>query len=123
MKTKDSKINSSIDVLKWIVGLLIVAGGVAANYYYIAQPAPIRLIGWIVLVMVVAGIFATTEQGQRFLHFAKESKVELQKVVWPSRHETVQSTAIVAVMVVAVSFMLWLMDMGIFWAVGRVTSI
>jgi preprotein translocase subunit SecE len=123
MKTKNSKTDSSLDILKWIVALLLIAGGLAANYYYITQPMPIRLIGWIVLVAVAGGILLTTEQGQRFLRFAKESKVEMQKVAWPSRQETTKSTVMVAVMVMFVSLILWLMDMGIFWVIGLVTSI
>ncbi|PVV26714.1 MAG: preprotein translocase subunit SecE, partial [gamma proteobacterium symbiont of Ctena orbiculata] len=43
--------------------------------------------------------------------FASASRIEVRKVVWPSRQETVQTTLIVFVMVLIMGIVLWLFDM------------
>ena len=45
--------------------------------------------------------------------FLREVKVELKKVTWPSRKETVASTAVVIILVVIISSFLGLVDMGL----------
>jgi len=42
--------------------------------------------------------------------FLKEVKVEMQKVSWPSRPSVINSTITVLVAVIALSFMLWVID-------------
>ena len=55
--------------------------------------------------------------------FAKEAKLELQKVVWPTRQETIQTTSIVMVMVAITGFVLWGIDSGMLWAIGKITHL
>jgi preprotein translocase subunit SecE len=50
------------------------------------------------------------EQGIQFL---REVKVELKKVVWPSRKQTMGSTAVVIVLVLIISFFLGVVDFGL----------
>lgn len=45
--------------------------------------------------------------------FLREVKVELKKVTWPSRKETLASTGVVIVLVVIISAFLGLVDMGL----------
>lgn len=61
--------------------------------------------------LVVAGVLAfLSASGKAFFQYAQASFEELRRVVWPSRKETVQTTGIVAVFVVAVAFYLFLID-------------
>ena len=53
----------------------------------------------------------------------KEAKIELQKVVWPTRQEAVQTTSIVMVMVTITGFVLWGIDSGMLWAIGKITHL
>ena len=46
--------------------------------------------------------------------FLREVKIELKKVTWPSRKETLASTAVVIILVVIISSFLGLVDMGLF---------
>ena len=48
----------------------------------------------------------------------KEARVEIRKVVWPTRPELVQTTAIVVVFVLVVALLLWGMDSLISWLVA-----
>ena len=47
------------------------------------------------------------------IQFLREVKVELKKVTWPSRKQTLGSTAVVIVLVLIISFFLGATDMGL----------
>ncbi|RMH51802.1 MAG: preprotein translocase subunit SecE [Zetaproteobacteria bacterium] len=52
--------------------------------------------------------------------YYREVQVEVRKVVWPDRRETVQATAMVVVMVLLVALFLWVVDSVLGWAVRQV---
>lgn len=45
--------------------------------------------------------------------FLREVRIELKKVTWPSRAQTMGSTAVVIILVIIISFFLGLVDMGL----------
>ena len=47
------------------------------------------------------------------IQFLREVKVELKKVTWPSRKQTIGSTAVVIVVVIIISLFLGVVDMGL----------
>lgn len=47
------------------------------------------------------------------LQFLREVKVELKKVTWPTRKQTIGSTAVVLILVVIISFFLGAVDLGL----------
>jgi preprotein translocase subunit SecE len=47
------------------------------------------------------------------LQFLREVKVELKKVTWPSRKQTIGSTVVVIVLVIIVSLFLGIVDIGL----------
>lgn len=47
------------------------------------------------------------------VQFLREVKVELKKVAWPSRKQTIGSTVVVIVLVMIISFFLGLVDIGL----------
>lgn len=101
-----------IDKIKLVLALLIVAAGVAGYYLLADQALVLRILavlaGFVVAVMVVR----TTPLGQQGFAFARESAAEARKVVWPTRKETIQTTAIVLILVVIVAAFLALVDYG-----------
>ena len=50
---------------------------------------------------------------QKTVQFFREVKVELKKVTWPSRKETLTSTSVVLALVLLASFFLGVVDMGL----------
>ena len=54
------------------------------------------------------------------MELARSAKKEIQRVVWPTRPETIQTTAIVLVAVLVVGLMLWLIDTLLGWAMSGV---
>ena len=47
------------------------------------------------------------------LQFLREVKVELKKVVWPSRKQTIGSTVVVLILVMIISVFLGMVDIGL----------
>ncbi|MBW2174800.1 MAG: preprotein translocase subunit SecE [Deltaproteobacteria bacterium] len=47
------------------------------------------------------------------MQFLREVKIELKKVTWPSRKETLASTAVVIIIVIIISAFLGLVDLGL----------
>ncbi len=92
------------------------------TYYYKFSGSIEALIwiGWLVLTLLIA-FFTST--GKRVFEFAKEAKIELQKVVWPSRQETIQTTSIVMGMVAITGFILWGIDSGMMWIIAKLTRL
>jgi len=101
---------NKLDILKWILFLVLVAGAVVGNQKFGNQPFIYRLLGLLTVGALAAAVFFATEKGSNVLSFCKDSLVELRKVVWPSRDETVKSTVIIMIAVTVVALMLWLMD-------------
>ncbi len=66
---------------------------------------------------------ATTEKGSTFLSFAKESRTEVRKVVWPTRQEANQTTLIVLAATLIMALILWGLDGIIVRVVGFITGI
>ena len=70
---------------------------------------------------MVAGIAAgaavawMTAPGREFAVFAREALVEVKKVVWPTRKETMQTTAAVFAFVVVMAVFLWVSDKTLEW--------
>jgi preprotein translocase subunit SecE len=53
----------------------------------------------------------TSQPGRKLWRFASDSRMEVRKVVWPTRQETIQTTLIVMVMVFLLGILLWLFDL------------
>jgi preprotein translocase subunit SecE len=106
---------AAIDIVKLIVAAAMVAGGLAGYYLLPANSIVLRVLA--VIAGIVAGVAAawTSALGQQFLAFAREALVELRKVVWPTRKETMQTTAAVFAFVVVMAVFLWVSDKTLEW--------
>ncbi len=110
------------DGLKWTVIGVLLAAAIVANDVYSSVPVALRLIGWLVLACVIAGLALMTAKGQAALSFIKEARVELRKVVWPNRQETMQTTILVLGVVLLMAMVLWGLDSVLLWAIGFITG-
>ena len=122
LKTIETPNNTKFDWFKWLVVALLFIAGIAANYYYNYQPWPLRLLAWIALIGVMGFIVLQTRQGKLALDFARESRMELRKVFWPTQQETIQTTLFVAGMVIVLALILWGIDSILMWLIGWLTG-
>jgi preprotein translocase subunit SecE len=67
----------------------------------------------IVFAALGVGAFVALQsvQGRNFWQFVQGSRIELRKVVWPTRQETLQTTLVVFVAVFVMGIFFWLLDM------------
>ena len=103
-------VSSVPDSIKWAVAIGILTAGIAAFYIYSEQSQFLRIIGVLVAAAVAVGITVQTEKGRELWSFTKEARTELRKVVWPTRKETLNTTALVIVVVAIVGVLLWILD-------------
>ena len=105
-----------IDKIKLGAGLLLVALGIA-GYYWLSDSALIlRILAVAAGILLGAAVAWSSVPGRQFAVFAGESIDEVKKVVWPTRKETMQTTAAVFAFVVVMAVFLWLTDKTLEWA-------
>ena len=122
MSAKAEVESSGMDIAKLALSVLLLIMGVYAFYHFEAESTLLRVIGLLVVVGVSAAITYHTAVGQRLCGFVADSRMEVRKVVWPSRQETLQTTLIVFVMVLIIGIMLWLFDMLLMSIVRALTG-
>ena len=106
---------SVADKAKLGLAALLAVAGIWAYYRLAESPLVLRLLavaGGFIAGAVVAWF---SDPGRRFVGFAGESWGELKKVVWPTRKETIQTTAAVFAFVVAMAIFLWISDKTLEW--------
>ena len=111
---------SPVDVILWIIALALFVGALTVNQYLPAYWAPANSIwvriGIILACIVVAlGLLYATHQGKGFVRLLKDSRIELRRVVWPTKQETVTTSWQVLLVVVVTAITLWCFDYIIGW--------
>src|SRR5688500_3647362 len=104
-----------IDKIKLGLAAALLAAGIWGYYWLSDSLLIVRLLP--VLAGLAAGVAVAwfSEPGRQFALFAGESVGEVKKVVWPTRKETVQTTAAVFAFAVAMALFLWITDKGLEW--------
>jgi preprotein translocase subunit SecE len=102
---------AGLDTAKLAAAALLLIGGIYAFYYFAAYSVLLRVLGLLVISGVAAVIALQTDPGRRLWQFALDARMEVRKVVWPTRQETLQTTLIVIVMVLIVGVVLWIFDL------------
>jgi len=108
-------VSSTADRIKVVVAILAVLAGVVGFYLLGQQPTVLRVAVVLVGILAGAAIAWFSGPGQRFFAFAKDSWSETQRVVWPTRKETIQMTLTVFAFVVVMALFLWLVDKTLEW--------
>ena len=97
--------------LKLWAAALITLSAVYAVFYKMDDSAALLRAGAMILALVASSLLVIfSEPGRVFFGFARDSGVELRKVVWPGKDETLRLTGIVLALVAAITLFLWLVD-------------
>src|SRR5690606_16800501 len=113
---------SGFDLIKWLLVFVILSLAVVGNYIY-ELGALERAIAVVVLVIIAGVVAGQTEKGRTFINFAKESRTEVRKVVWPTRQETMQNTLVVLVATIIMGLILWGLDAILLRVVSFLTGL
>lgn len=120
MNTKVVTETSSLDTAKLGIALAMLLGGVVAFQYYAAAPRLMRVGGMILDIILAMVLASQTEKGRMVVGFVRDAQIEVRKVVWPTRQETVQTTIVVMIVVVIFALLLWMLDIFLGWAMQSV---
>jgi preprotein translocase subunit SecE len=104
-----------VDKIKLAIAAALVAAGIAGYYLLGAQSILLRVAAVLAGIVAAIAVAWSSAYGQQFAAFARESLVEVRKVVWPTRKETMQTTAAVFAFVVVMAVFLWLSDKTLEW--------
>lgn len=108
---------NKLDNIKLASALLLVVVAII-GFYTFDQALLYRVLGLLMAVGLAVAITLTTQTGHTALSFLKNVQTEVQKVVWPTRVETLQTTLLVVIMVLIVAIFLWLLDILFAWLIG-----
>jgi preprotein translocase subunit SecE len=118
MNSNVGTISMKLDTFKLSLALLIAIAALVGFYFYADQSLLYRVMGLLACAGISVAISLQTEKGKQIWGYFHDAQIEVRKVVWPTRQETVQTTLIVILMVILVAIILWLLDMFLGWSIG-----
>ncbi|WP_312087292.1 preprotein translocase subunit SecE [Acinetobacter variabilis] len=116
----DVSSSSPLDIVLWVIALILLVGAMMVNQYLPAYWAPANDIwvrfGVILACIVVAfGLLYATHQGKGFVRLLKDARIELRRVTWPTKQETMTTSWQVLAVVVIAAIVLWCFDYVLGW--------
>ena len=119
MNTTADSPQYKLDGLKWLCVAAIIAAGTVGNAYYSEEiPILYRVLAMVVMGAVAAFIALQTAKGSAFWALLQSARIEMRKVVWPTKPEANQTTMMVLVVVFVMAMILWGLDA----LVGKIAS-
>jgi len=122
METKVEEQPTFVDTAKLAFAIVVVLAGLV-GYYYFADTSTLLRVLVVILALAVAAVIALTSlQGRLLWKFIQGARVELNKVVWPTRKETLQTTLVVLVVALFGGVLFFLIDRGLLWLTTWLTG-
>jgi preprotein translocase subunit SecE len=115
--------SGTADHLKLGVAVVLLIGGVVA--YYVLGNSESTWLRWVAVglgIVLAAAVLVPSKYGTDFKQFVVDSRVELRKVVWPTRKETGMTTLVVFGFAVFAGVFFWLVDLVLAWAMRHITG-
>ena len=110
------------DTALMTLSIVVLLAGIVAFYWYDEDALALRL-GMVGGGLVVAaGLIWVSWYGREFRQFAQAARIELRKVVWPSREDTVRTTVMVILFAIAMGVFFWVLDMILTWLIRWLTG-
>jgi preprotein translocase subunit SecE len=113
---------SAKDTALVTLAILVLFVGIAAFYWFEDQALPVRIAMVIAGLLVGAGLAWFSWYGREFLQFAQAARIELRKVVWPTRDETIKTTYVVFAFAVLMGLFFWGLDWVLTWLTRLMTG-
>jgi preprotein translocase subunit SecE len=111
-----------VDKIKMTVAVALVIAGVW-GYYHFSESAQVLRVLMVLGGLIAAGAVAwLTAPGKELFGFSQEAWQEASKVSWPTRKETIQTTAVVFVFVFVMALFLFAVDTSLAYLVKLITG-
>ena len=112
-----------LDIIKLLIAAVVLVGGLYGFYYYVNDfPLYVRALMVLGGTGAGIGIAMTSTQGHRLWYFIQGSRVEIRKVVWPTRTETTQTSIAVLVFALIMALFFWALDSGLLWITQKLVG-
>jgi len=111
-----------LDTVKLLVTAALLVGGIWGFYQYEQQSLLISVSVILVAIGLAIAVFMQTERGRVLWRFIQGSRVEIRKVIWPTRTEAMQTTLTVFVFVLILGIFFWGLDMFLLWITRLLTG-
>lgn len=121
-KTETPAGASALDSVKLVFSAALLLGGLVGYYWFADASVVLRALGVVLSVALALAVFFTTARGRDLWRFIQTSRIELRKVVWPTRQETFQTTMAVIIFVIIMGLFFWGLDMFLLWATRILTG-
>ncbi len=110
-----AKTRSAKDIVLWLIAIIALISSTLISQYLPKYWAPasdaITQAGITVALVIVALVcLMFTHQGAAFKTLLKDAGIELRRVTWPTKDETVRYTWQVIVVMIIVGIFIWLID-------------
>ena len=99
-----------MDTILLALASLVVLASLVAYYYFEETPAVVRVLGILVSLGIGVALLYRTHLGQFLWQFIQGSRVEIRKVIWPTRQETTQTTLTVFFFLLVLGIFFWGLD-------------
>ena len=113
--TQEESTSGVLDIIKLLVAAGVLVGGLYGYYYLLEWSLPLRVLLVLGCLIVGVAIAMTSTQGQRLWAFIQGSRVEIRKVVWPTKQETTQTAIAVFVFTLVMALFFWGLDSFLLW--------
>ena len=113
--TTETSESGALDILKLLISAGLLVGGIFGYYWYLEWLLPLRVLlvlGGLAASLIVA---ATSTQGHRIREFIQGSRIEIRKVIWPTKQETTQTAIAVFIFTLVMALFFWALDSGLLW--------
>ncbi|ASK78226.1 preprotein translocase subunit SecE [Paraphotobacterium marinum] len=107
---ENQKSVETFEWLKWLGVIILVVIAVVGNYIYKDTNLLYRVLAVVAILAGALLLASITNKGKNAINFAKEARMEIRKVVWPTRKETVQTSLIVIAATVFMTLVVWGVD-------------
>ncbi len=113
--------SSPMDWVFWLVAIALLLLATQINsylpaYWVSANSVWVRVVVIITCVVVALGLLYATHQGKGFFRLLVDARVELRRVTWPTKQETLSTSWQVLLVIVITSIVLWCFDYAFAWA-------
>ena len=113
--TTETHESGVLDILKLLMAAGLLVGGIFGYYWYLEWMLPLRVLLVLGGLAASIGIVATSTQGRRIWIFIQGSRIEIRKVIWPTKQETTQTAIAVFIFTLVMALFFWALDSGLLW--------
>src|SRR5665213_247063 len=121
-QASETGVGGALDTAKLVAAIVLAFGGIVAFYVLHAQSDWIRWLSVLAGIVLAAVVFGSSAPGKAFWQFMLDARLELRKVVWPTRQDTATTTAVVFVFVIIAGVFFWALDVFLSWATRLLTG-